>query len=117
VHAVPLYLDEDVRVLLAEVLRSRGYLATHTLEAGRCGKSDEEQLAYASKNKMAILTHNVKDFTVLSKSYEAQGKKHYGIIVSGQLPFNELLKRVLRLLSSHPGDTFMNKIIWLNDYK
>jgi predicted nuclease of predicted toxin-antitoxin system len=116
-RAVSLFLDEDVRVLLAEVLRNRGYEATHVLEAGRCGKSDEEQLAYASKNKMAILTHNVKDFTILSKAYEAQGKKLYGIIVSGQLPFNELLKRVLRLLSSHPGDAFTNKIIWLSDFK
>ena len=116
-RSVSLFLDEDVRVMLAEVLRNRGYGAMHALEAGRCGKSDEEQLAYASKNKMTILTHNVKDFIVLSKSYQAQGKKHYGIIVSGQLPFNELLKRILRLLSSHPGDTLMNRIIWLSDFK
>jgi predicted nuclease of predicted toxin-antitoxin system len=115
--SVPLYLDEDVKVLLAEVLRNRGYGATHVLEAGRCGKSDEEQLAYAAKNKMAILTYNVKDFIILSKKYEAQGKKHYGIIVSAQLPFNELLKRVLRFLATHSSGTITNKIIWLSDYK
>jgi len=116
-RAVPLYLDEDVRVLLAEVLRNRGYRAEHTLEAGRCGKSDEEQLAYAAKNKMAILTHNVKDFIALSKSYEAHGKKHSGIIVSGQLPFNELLKRILRLLSSYSSDSLNNNVVWLSDFK
>lgn len=37
---VSLYLDEDVRVLLAEVLRNRGYNASHVLEVGRTGKSD-----------------------------------------------------------------------------
>ena len=112
-----LYLDEDVRVLLAEVLRNRGYSATHVFEAGRCGKSDEEQLAYAAKNKMAILTHNVKDFIVLSKKYNVQRKRHYGIIVTSQLPFNELLKRALRLLSTYSSDTLINKVIWLSDFK
>lgn len=46
---ISLYLDEDVRVLLAEVLRSRGYKATHALEVGRCGKSDEEQFKMSYK--------------------------------------------------------------------
>lgn len=47
---ISLYLDEDVRVLLAEVLRSRGYNAAHVLEVKRTGRSDAEQLAYATKN-------------------------------------------------------------------
>jgi predicted nuclease of predicted toxin-antitoxin system len=42
-----LLLDEDVRVLLADILRQRGYDAVHVLEVGRGGKSDPEQLAYA----------------------------------------------------------------------
>jgi predicted nuclease of predicted toxin-antitoxin system len=115
--AVSLYLDEDVRVLLAEVLRNRGYNATHALEAGRGGKSDEEQLAYAAKHKKAVLTHNIRDFAVLFKAYEAQGKNHSGIIVSEQLSFNELLRRVLRLLSSHSSDALLNKLVWLSDFK
>lgn len=45
--APSLLLDEDVRVLLAEILRQRGYDALHVLEANRGGKSDPEQLAYA----------------------------------------------------------------------
>jgi len=115
--AVSLYLDEDVRVLLAEVLRSRGHSATHALEVGRCGKSDEEQLIYAARRKMAILTHNVRDFAVLDKSHRLQNKNHSGIILSGQLPFHELLKRVSKLLSTHSVDTLRNKLIWLSDYK
>lgn len=115
--AVSLYLDEDVRALLAEVLRSRGHAATHTLEADRCGRSDEDQLAHAARHRMAILTHNVKDFVALDKAHRAHQKNHYGIILSGQLPFSELLKRVSKLLSTHTADSLKNKLIWLSDFK
>lgn len=97
---ISLYLDEDVRVLLAEVLRNRGYNASHVLEVGRTGKSDHEQLTYAARHKMAILTHNIRDYAILSKAYAEKGGKHSGIIVSEQVPFRELLRRTLRFLSS-----------------
>lgn len=114
---ISLYLDEDVRVLLAEILRNRGYHAYHVLEVERTGKSDSEQFAYAIRNKMAILTHNIKDYVILSKSYAEHGKNHFGIIVSNQIPFSELLKRTLRFLSSNTLDSIRNNIIWLQDYK
>jgi predicted nuclease of predicted toxin-antitoxin system len=112
-----LYLDEDVRVLLAEVLRSRGYQATHVLEVKRTGKSDAEQLAYAAKNGMAILTHNIRDYVILDKSYQTAGKNHFGIIISGQIPFNELLRRTLKCLSSNSKESLKNRLIWLQDYR
>jgi predicted nuclease of predicted toxin-antitoxin system len=114
---VSLYLDEDVRVLLAEVLRSRGYRVTHVLEAGRTGRSDPAQLAYAVEHKMAILTHNIKDYVVLHKSYQARGKNHFGIIVSEQVPFNDLLRRMLKCLSSNTEESLANSMICLQDYK
>jgi predicted nuclease of predicted toxin-antitoxin system len=114
---VSLYLDEDVRVLLAEVLRNRGYDVIHPLEVGRTGKSDEEQLAYAVSHKRAVLTHNIKDYITLSKLYEKQCKNHFGIIVSNQVPFNELLRRTLRFLSFHQRDFVRNNFFWLQDYK
>ena len=114
---ISLYLDEDVRVLLAEVLRSRGYNASHVLEVGREGKNDSEQLTYAVSHKMAILSHNVSDFIKLSKSYEREGKHHFGIIVSGQIPFGELLKRTLKMLSSNSSEMIKDRLVWLHDYK
>ncbi len=114
---ISLYLDEDVRVLLAEVLRNRGYTVTHVLEVGRNGKSDSEQLAYAVKHKMTILTHNIKDYVVLSKSYVELVKRHFGIIVSDQTPFSELLRRTLKFLSLNNRKLIKNKLIWLQDYK
>ena len=45
--AARLLIDEDVRLLLAEILRQRGYDAWHVLERNRGGRSDAEQLAFA----------------------------------------------------------------------
>ncbi|MBI5640161.1 MAG: DUF5615 family PIN-like protein [Nitrospirae bacterium] len=112
-----LFLDEDVRVLLAEVLRSRGYHATHVLEVNRTGKSDSEQLAYAAKNGMAVLTHNIRDYVVLHKGYQTAGKNHFGIIVSEQIPLSELLKRILKCLSANSKESLSNRLIWLQDYR
>ncbi len=114
---ISLYLDEDVRVLLAEVLRSRGYKVSHVLEIGKTGKSDSDQLSYAVNHKMAILTHNISDYMKLSKSYSLERKKHFGIIVSEQIPFGELLKRSLKFLSSNSSESIKNRVIWLQDYK
>jgi len=38
---IKLYLDEDVSVLLASLIRARGFEAVTTLEAGNLGASDE----------------------------------------------------------------------------
>jgi hypothetical protein len=45
---IELYLDEDVDVLVADLVRARGFEATTTQEAGRKGTGDDEQLAYAA---------------------------------------------------------------------
>ncbi len=46
--APALLLDEDVRVVvLADILRQRGYDAIHVLEIGRAGRSDLDQFTYA----------------------------------------------------------------------
>ncbi|MGR3175044.1 MAG: DUF5615 family PIN-like protein [Candidatus Scalindua sp.] len=112
-----LYLDEDVRLLLAEVLRQRGYDTIHAVEVKRHGKSDSEQLAYAVKNHRVILTHNVRDYILLAKEYSHQGLKHNGIIVSDQVGFEELLKRVLKFLYKNSKEKLENQFIWLHNYK
>ncbi|MBU4321000.1 MAG: DUF5615 family PIN-like protein [Nitrospinae bacterium] len=114
---ISLYLDEDVRALLAEVLQNRGYNVSHVLETERTGISDAEQLAYAVKHEMAVLTHNIRDYVILSKSYDVARKKHFGIVVSEQIPFNELLRRTLKFLSSNTKDSIKNRLIWLQDFK
>jgi predicted nuclease of predicted toxin-antitoxin system len=115
--APALLVDEDVRVMLADILRQRGYIATHVLEIGRGGRSDADQLQYAAKEDRTVLTHNIRDYLVLDKLYRARQLEHAGIVVSDQLPLRELLRRTLRFLSRVAQDDARNRVIWLHDYK
>jgi hypothetical protein len=54
---IGLYLDEDVNVLVATLLRARGFGATTAHAVGQLGKSDAEQLAHAVGRLMTLLTH------------------------------------------------------------
>lgn len=83
---IELYLDEDVAVLVADLVRARGFVATTTQEAGMAGEDDPEQLAYAVARHAAMLTHNRKHYETLAKEYFAAGQMHYGIIISTQRP-------------------------------
>jgi predicted nuclease of predicted toxin-antitoxin system len=78
---IELYLDEDVDVLIADLLRARGFKATTTQEAGQLGIGDEEQFAYAVNQKNAFFTHNRNDFERIGREYFAAGKEHHGIII------------------------------------
>lgn len=42
---IELYLDEDVSVVLADLVRSRSFRVTTTQEAGLVGTTDAEQVA------------------------------------------------------------------------
>ncbi len=108
------YLDEDVRPLLAKILRERGYDAVSCIEKRHFGLSDEKQLSIAAQNKRAILTHSIKDFIPL---HEKIKEKHYGIILSEQIPLRMLLKRISKLLSPSSPDDIKGTIIWLSNYK
>lgn len=62
---IELYLDEDVSVLVADLLRARGFIDDTTQETGRTGQNDEAQLEYAVRQHKTLLTHNRADFEAL----------------------------------------------------
>ena len=96
---ITLLLDEDVRPILGEILRQRGYDAVHVLDAGQ---SDAEQLAYAVSQRRTIRTHNIRHFRLLNQRYHEEGRQHFGILLSAQVPLRDLLRRVLRFLGATP---------------
>jgi len=110
---IALLLDEDVRPMLGEILRQRGYDAIHVLDVDRTGKSDADQLAYAVSQQRAILTHNVRHFRLLNQKYHEEGRQHFGILLSAQLPLRDLLRRSLRFLGRHTADDIKNNVLWL----
>lgn len=94
---IDLYLDEDVNVVLADVVRARGFRVTTTQEAAQIGKSDAEQLGFAAGLGKTLLTHNRVDFEDLARSYFEHKKTHSGIIIAVRQHPKELSRRLLVL--------------------
>jgi len=90
-------------------------LPIHT-EADNRGLSDSDQLAFATSQRRALLTFNVKDFVSLAQRYSIIGKHHSGIIVSDHLSFRDLLRRILVLLNQTQDD-ITDQLLWLQDFK
>lgn len=79
---VELYLDEDIDIRIAKMIRARDYRVTTAREASNLGFSDDEQLQYAVEKMLTLVTHNRDDFQGLANQNAAAGKDHFGIIVA-----------------------------------
>jgi predicted nuclease of predicted toxin-antitoxin system len=110
---IEFYLDEDVSVLVAELLHSRGFVAVTTRDEGQLQNSDSEQLAYAVRERKAILTHNRADFEALAQVYRDAGKKHYGIILAKHHRPYELVRRLMRILNHVTADEMENQVLYI----
>ncbi len=77
-----LYLDEDVSVVVAAILRARGFDVVTARDIGQLGLSDSEQLAYAAQAGRVLLTHNRVDFERLHREWLGSGRSHQGIIIA-----------------------------------
>ena len=110
---IELYLDEDVSVLLAELLRARGYDVTTAVEAGMLAKDDPEQLTYAVSIGHCNLTHNREHFEELHKVYLEKSQFHFGIIIASRKPIYSLMNRVLALLNNLTADEIENNLIYI----
>jgi hypothetical protein len=96
---IGLYLDEDVSVIVAQILRARGYEALTARDAAMLGRTDEEQLRYASAQQLALLKHNRDDFLRLHEEWLVAGRHHAGIIAAFRRPVPEITSRLLALLN------------------
>lgn len=110
---IELYLDEDVSVLVADLLRARGFQATTTQAAGQLARSDAEQLEYATGRRMTLLTHNRVDFERLAQAYFAAGQTHYGIIIAVRRSPHEMVRRLLFILNHVTTDEMENQLRYL----
>ncbi len=110
---IELYLDEDVDVLIAQLVRARGFVAVSTLDAGNLHVSDDKQLAHAAAHGMAFLTHNRADFEALNQAYIAAGREHAGLIIAVRRSPYELARRLLLILNQVTADEMHNQIRYI----
>src|SRR4051812_755029 len=76
---VRFHLDEHVNPVVAVGLRRRGIDVTTTRDAGLAGASDDEQLAYASRDGRVTFTQD-DDFLRLASA----GVPHAGVVYNKQ---------------------------------
>jgi hypothetical protein len=110
---IELYLDEDVDVLVAELIRARGFVVLTTREAGQLGNDDATQLAYAVSQQKTFFTHNRTDFETLAQSYFAAGQTHYGIIIAVRHDPYELVRRLLVILNQVTADEIQDQLRYI----
>ena len=109
-----LYLDEDVSVLLAELLRSHGVDVVTARDALTLGNSDESQLEFAINQGRAIVTHNRLDFKTLHRNRLAAQQSHTGILIANRRPSTaELARRVMKLLRLVSPDDMRDQLLYL----
>jgi predicted nuclease of predicted toxin-antitoxin system len=108
-----LYFDEDVDVLVAELVRARGFAATTTLDAARLHASDAEQIEYAAGHDLVLVTHNRGDFTTLHARYAAERRCHSGIVVAVRRPPHEIARRLLIILNRLTAGELENQLLFI----
>lgn len=110
---VELYLDEDVDVLIADLLRSREFTVTTTVEAGNRSSEDADQLRAATAMGAAIVTHNRVHFEELAKEWFVAGQSHDGIVIAVRRPAREIARRLLVILDQVTADEMQNQLRYI----
>lgn len=110
---IEIYLDEDVNVLIADLICSRGFVVKTTQETGNLGKADYEQFEFAKNEKLVLLTHNRVDFEKIAQEHFASNKTHYGVIIAARHPPREIVQKLLKILNTFTADEMKNQIIYI----
>jgi hypothetical protein len=100
-------------VLIAELIRARGFDVVTTRDAGQLKKSDEEQLTYAVDHQKTFVSHNRADFEEIAQEYFSSGKAHYGIILAVRHSPQEIVRRLLIILNQVTADEMQNQIRYI----
>ena len=117
---VRLYFDRHIMARLAVDLRKSGFDVLTTEEAQKDTASDEDQLAFATAERRAVLTFNIRDFAPLHAQWTEAKRTHAGIIVSRQLgsrQYGTLLQRMTRLLNHFSAEEMQNNFVHLEMFK
>jgi predicted nuclease of predicted toxin-antitoxin system len=115
--SIRLYADHNFDDRFSVDLRRDGFDLVLAREVGNQRLSDEDHLAWATAQDRVILTHDVKDFFRLARTWHLAGRPHSGIILSAQpgeqMPYGTLLRRLLRLLDTLTAEDMINRVEWL----
>jgi len=110
---IELYLDEDVHVLVADLVRAKGFKITTARDEGLLTATDEEQLTYAVSQQKTLVTHNRVDFETLVQQYFTESRMHYGVIFATRHPPQEIARRLLIILNHVTADEMQDSVRYI----
>lgn len=95
-----IYLDNDVAVLTATLLQTRGHTTWTARDKALRAAGDEVQLLTAAQQQWVLLTHNRKDFVLLHNAWHAWSTAwgvaphHSGILIVPQWHAAQIAQQV-----------------------
>jgi predicted nuclease of predicted toxin-antitoxin system len=107
------YLDENIDIRLAALLRHRGFCATTARDVGLLRADDRTQLSYAATHGYCLVTHNLREFEPLHESFLSAGQLHAGIIIASTKNVYRLVDHLARLLNTLTADEISNQILYI----
>lgn len=87
------YMDQHIHGAIAAALRLHGVDVLTAQEAGRCGFSDADQLAFATENHRVMVTHD-PDYLAIA----ADGLRHAGIAWCDASKYGFSIRPLIRML-------------------
>ncbi|HLF79362.1 MAG TPA: DUF5615 family PIN-like protein [Dehalococcoidia bacterium] len=114
-----IYHDEDsLRIALIQALRRAGFDCLTVNEAEMRGRSDEEQLAFATAERRVIYTRNTRDFRLLDTQWQETGRRHSGIIVLHKYPtsIGDELRAFQAMGARFSAEDMKNRLEFLLNY-
>ena len=117
------YLDEclDSDKLVA-LLQREGWTVISPRNVGTLGRSDADLLEFCARHGYSLLTADPDDFLALHHQWQAQGRKHSGILavyaerdLSKNMSDYDIVRAIKKLLAS--GTPIANQFIVLNHWR
>lgn len=115
-------LDEMYPAAIAEQLRRRGHdVDAVTLRTELRALPDAEIFAWAQRQRSAVLTENITDFSNLADERDRRGEPHHGLVCVDPGKYTRGHPRTIgrmvaaleRLLREHPTDDATSLRHWL----
>ncbi len=113
-----LLLDEQLPSAIAVQPRARRRDVVTAAEAGLAGRTDPDVLAWATAERRAVVTRNIRDFRPLNVASLTAGTRHFGIVlVSARYSLRRddlrpVITALEALLASHPEDDALRDREW-----
>jgi predicted nuclease of predicted toxin-antitoxin system len=110
-----LFLDQNIRIEIAEPLRKDGHTVVHATEAGLRERDDERLFRWAVENRLTLVTFDV-DFA--DRAYWGR-EPHLGIVrlrLEPQTP-EHVLPILRRFLGAYSPEDMRNALVILTEKK